>query len=50
MISLFQIPQKQEQAPYTKIKAKKVSNQKPIYYNTLENQNSVQENQVSYYN
>ena len=50
MNSLSQIPPKQEQAPYTKIQAKKVSNQKPTYYNTLENQNPVQENQESYYN
>ena len=50
MNSLSQIPPKQEQAPYTKIQAKKVSNQKPTYYSTLENQNPVQENQESYYN
>ena len=50
MNSLSQIPPKQDQAPYTKIQAKKVSNQKPTYYNTLENQNPVQENQESYYN
>ena len=47
---ITQMPQKQGQVPYTKIQAKKVSNQKPTYYNTLENQGPAQGNQVSYYN
>ena len=47
---ITQMPPKQGQVPYTKIQAKKVSNQKPTYYNTLENQGPAQGNQVSYYN
>ena len=43
-------PQRQEQSQSAQFQTKKLSNPKPKYYRTIENQNYNPDNQISYYN
>ena len=43
-------PQRQEQSQSAQFQTKKLSNSKPKYYRTIENQNYNPDNQISYYN